>query len=632
MEKEISSSSPLLPMQFVELLDNEFAKIQKFYIEKKTLLYPMEFPKNTLSLSRSVSSPASSGSKIKQDANLKEIIELYVQAYNLREFIVLNLTGFSKVLKKYEKVTGQILKQEYMEKITSEIPFNQASLMELEEIIRDILHKYSQISTNGDVEAGLKELQGHVHERVVFYRNTIWKDMVEMERKSESVVIQKNDKEFKIFGVKVKIPMVHSKTLYMAFGIFIFFLLLFVPTFEVPEQKYCFAILVFASYLWALEVIPLFVTALLVPFLVVVCRVLREPVYDGQHNVVDYNRLTSKEAAKKIFSDMFGPVIMLLLGGFSLAAALSKHHIAKSLAGAVLSKAGDKPIWIILTNMFVSTFASMWISNVAAPVLCFSLVLPILRNLPSNSNYGKALVMGIAMAANVGGMASPISSPQNIIAIGTMSPVPSWGEWFLIALPVCIILDLIIWCVLILVFKPNDAVLNVPEVSSYSKFTKFNSTQNFIIGITFLTIFLWCIESQIEYFIGDMGVIAIIPILAFFGTGILTKDDWNSMLWSVVILAMGGISLGKAVESSGLLKIITGRMTPYLSTLSPFYCLVLFSGIVLVITTFISHTVGALILLPVIKEVGDSLPNPQTRTMLMAAALMCSGGMGKFIC
>ena len=232
------------------------------------------------------------------------------------------------------------------------------------------------------------------------------------------------------------------------------------------------------------------------------------------------------------------------------------------------------------------------------------------------------------MAANVGGMASPISSPQNIIAMGTMVPQPSWGEWFMIAIPICIFLDLIIWAILILIFRPNDSIGTVPEVSSYSHFRKFNATQNFIIFVTFLTIFLWCIESSIEHIIGDMGVIAIIPILAFFGTGILTKDDWNSMLWSVVVLAMGGISLGKAVDSSGLLKIITGKMTPYLSTLSPFYCLVLFSGVVLIITTFISHTVGALIILPVIKEVGDSLPNPQTRTMLMAVALLCSGGMG----
>lgn len=65
---------------------------------------------------------------------------------------------------------------------------------------------------------------------------------------------------------------------------------------------------------------------------------------------------------------------MLLLGGFTIAAALSKYNIAKMMATFVLSKAGTKPRTVLLTNMFVAMFASMWISNVAAPVLCFSII------------------------------------------------------------------------------------------------------------------------------------------------------------------------------------------------------------------------------------------------------------------
>jgi di/tricarboxylate transporter len=111
---------------------------------------------------------------------------------------------------------------------------------------------------------------------------------------------------------------------------------------------------------------PLFVTALLVPFLVVILGVLRFP---------DTNqRMDAKSAAKKVFSDMFSPVIMLLLGGFTLAAALSKHHIAKMMASTVLRRAGTGPKWVLLAMMSVAAFLSMWISNVAAPVLCFSLI------------------------------------------------------------------------------------------------------------------------------------------------------------------------------------------------------------------------------------------------------------------
>jgi di/tricarboxylate transporter len=117
-------------------------------------------------------------------------------------------------------------------------------------------------------------------------------------------------------------------------------------------------------------------------------------------------------------------------------------------------------------------------------------------------------------------------------------------------------------------------------------------------------------------------------MVAFYGTGILTKDDWNSMLWSVVMLAMGGIALGKAVDSSGLLSVISAELTPMLENLSPFVCTAILSAIVVVVTSFISHTVGALIILPVVAKIGEMLPDPRPRTLVMAAALMCSGGMG----
>lgn len=108
-------------------------------------------------------------------------------------------------------------------------------------------------------------------------------------------------------------------------------------------------------------------TSLLIPFLVVVLQIARTD--DAPHT-----RLDPKDATKYIFAAMWTPVIMLLLGGFTIAAALSKYHIAKLMATYFLSKAGTKPRTVLLTNMFVAMIASMWISNVAAPVLCFSIV------------------------------------------------------------------------------------------------------------------------------------------------------------------------------------------------------------------------------------------------------------------
>lgn len=156
--------------------------------------------------------------------------------------------------------------------------------------------------------------------------------------------------------------------------------------------------------------------------------------------------------------------IMLLLGGFAIAAALSKHFIAKQLAVAILSRVGRKPQHVILANMLVATFASMWISNVAAPVLCFSLVQPILRTLPTNHPFCKSLVMGIALASNLGGMTSPISSPQNIFAIERMSMTgtpPSWLQWFAVALPVAFLGNLVCWAIIMMMYNPGATIKEV---------------------------------------------------------------------------------------------------------------------------------------------------------------------------
>jgi phosphate transporter len=322
---------------------------------------------------------------------------------------------------------------------------------------------------------------------------------------------------------------------------------------------------------------------------------------------------------------MWTPVIMLLLGGFTIAAALSKYNIAKIMATFVLSKAGTKPRTVLLTNMFVAMFASMWISNVAAPVLCFSIIQPILRNLSADSDMTKALLLGIALSSNIGGAASPIASPQNLIALQNMDPEPSWGVWFFVALPVCILSILAIWVLLLVTFHPGRNTTIVPIRPLKEKFT---GTQWFISIVTMGTIILWCVSHQLEPIFGDMGVIAILPIVLFFGTGILNKEDFNNFLWTIIILAAGGLSLGKAVNSSGLLHTIAKSITASVEGMSLYGVLCVFAGLILVVATFISHTVAALIVLPLVKEVGNNMEKPHPNLLVMGSVLMASAAMG----
>jgi phosphate transporter len=248
-----------------------------------------------------------------------------------------------------------------------------------------------------------------------------------------------------------------------------------------------------------------------------------------------------------------------------------------------------------------------------------------LRNLPADSQMSKALILGIALASNIGGMLSPIASPQNIVALSIMSPQPSWGIWFFVAIPVGIISILLIWILLLVTFQPGKGTTIAPIRPVRDKFT---GVQWFISIVTLSTIILWCVSHQLEDTFGDMGVIAIIPLVLFFGTGILTKEDFNNFLWTIIILAAGGLSLGKAVNSSGLLQTIAKAITERVDGFSLYGILCVFASLILVVATFISHTVAALIILPLVYSVGMGMDEPHPNLLVMGSALMCSAAMG----
>ncbi|OMJ29062.1 putative transporter [Smittium culicis] len=566
-------------------------------------------------------------SKLKQASSRKKILlfktrELFITLSDIQLFAKLNLTGFNKTIKKCQKVTNQNFKDRFKATVLDNVYAFSADAKSFSDDLIDRTTDIFAGITGISKETAKDELKNLLRDQVVWDRNTVWRDMIKMERNVGAIGIvdrkaitgsnsQSGDKTF--WSKEV------IQLFYIISGLLIFALSLVYNPFSDSVHQRCWAMLIFVSYLWATEAIPLHVTAILVPFLVVVLQVMRDPVTDKV--------LFPPDAAKLIFSSMFGPVIMLLLGGFTLAAALSKHNLAKMAASYILSNVGESPESVLLANLFVATFASMWISNVAAPVLCFSLIQPILRTLPKGHPLAPCLVIGIALASNVGGMASPIASPQNIIAIGIMNPPPSWLQWFIISIPTCIACNFGIWFLLISVYKPSS----VPVKLNRTRFIpeKLNSSQWFVITVSAATILLWILAPTIAPIFGDMGVLAVFPIILLFSSpSILSKEDFNNFLWTVVILAMGGTALGKAVQSSGLLKQLSIMISTLISGFSPYYVMCVFSALVLVVCTFVSHTVGALIILPIVYEVGNKLEGGHSGMLVMASTLMASGAMG----
>ncbi len=577
----------------------------------------------------------------------KRSINCFVSLSELKSFIQLNSTGFSKITKKFDKTLNTKLREKYLTALpTSTYIFSSDTKRNLETKVAQIINAYGKIATNGDDDAAKQELRLHLREHVVWDRNTVWRDMIGLERKAHAAAMKGVDGSDAILqGEESDITQDVAPIAWIKIGIYripipswlvgptlrylivILLLVAIVWLFISPLllddviQQNCLAILVLASCLWATETIPLFVTSLLIPFLIVLLKVLKNE---------DGTRMEAPDASKYIFSTMWNSVITLLLGGFTLAAALSKYQIAKKVSTWILSKAGTDPKVVLITICFVAAVVSMLVSNVAAPVLCYSIVQPLLRTLPKGSPFAKALVLGIALASDVGGMTSPIASPQNIIAIENMSPSPSWGQWFFVAIPVSIISIILIWFILLFSFKINKR--NTILVSIRTIDEKFTFVQFYVCTVTLFTIILWCVSHQMEGLFGEMGVIALIPIICFFGTGLLTSEDFNNFLWTIIVLAMGGIALGKAVSNSGLLSVIALFIKGKVEHLSLFGVMSVFGLLIITTATFVSHTVAALIILPLVKEIGDNLPSADgvvhSNLLVMASALLCSVAMG----
>lgn len=536
----------------------------------------------------------------------KKIVVLYTCLTELQLYVSLNKTGFAKILKKFDKTLRCTLRQKYMALLPqNSVVFAADSSRRLEVLISTAVDLYAAVATRGSRDQAEAELRLHVREHVMWERNTVWRDMIGIERKHNAV----QEGEISSFSVPV---------VKLSIIIAIFLILLVVLPFNVREQKNCFALVVVASLLWATEAIPLFVTALFVPLLVVVLGVLRDE---------NGNTMKATDASKYVLGSMWLSVVMLLLGGFTLAAALSKYSVTRLVATAVLLKAGSRPSAVLLALMLVLLVALAVVSNVAAPVLCYLIIQPVLRTLNTSSNFAKSLVLGVAFASNLGGTVLPIALPQNIIAVELMEPTPLWAEWFIVSVPVSVGALLLVW--LVLVFSLPDTVKIAPVVSSGER---FNRVQYFVVFVSALTIVLWCFANLLSGVFGEIGVISVIPIVLFFGSGVLTSEDWNNFLWTIVALAMGGIALGKAVASSGLLSTVARVIQEHVILGMGLYsvCLV-FGFLCLVILTFISHTVSALILLPLVKEIGQTMANGDndySNLLVMLNVFLCSVAMG----
>ena len=211
----------------------------------------------------------------------KRTISLYVSLCELKSFIQLNKTGFSKVCKKYDKTLNRNLKNAYLQdSVNPAYPFTHTTMQHLDQNIQSVENVYADLITKGDLPSARRELRLHLREHVVWERNTVWREMIGIERKAQAANMGirrtllggDNDPakarlqgdEADELGTKELVTPVgryrcprwlFSSTFFSLVVILaIFIVLLLVPIMKKPEQQNCLAMLVFVSLLWATEV------------------------------------------------------------------------------------------------------------------------------------------------------------------------------------------------------------------------------------------------------------------------------------------------------------------------------------------------------------------------------------------
>lgn len=209
----------------------------------------------------------------------RRVVALYVQLCELKSYIQLNKTGFRKVLKKFDKICNRSLRQKYMEKVVeSAPPFVPEATKAVEDNVSKMEHAYANLVTKGDIDIARRDLRSHLREHVVWERNTVWRDMIGMERRAEAASLGRallggdiatgaarlqGDEENAIPTKEIATPigrfklptwLVSTSLLNLVIILAVFTALLVLPIMESPEQQNCLAILVFASMMWATEV------------------------------------------------------------------------------------------------------------------------------------------------------------------------------------------------------------------------------------------------------------------------------------------------------------------------------------------------------------------------------------------
>lgn len=405
----------------------------------------------------------------------------------------------------------------------------------------------------------------------------------------------------------------------------VFFLLFFIPTEMIPianitiEGQRVLAIFVMATLLWVSELVPAYATSLLILGLLTVTSSDSSPFF--LRAALDPDSMLSY---KEIFSSLAAPVVVLFLGGFFIAIAATKYKMDINLARVLLKPIGSDYKKVMLGLMGITAVFSMFMSNTATTAMMLTLLTPLLAHVDNTDNGVKGIIMAVPIAANIGGIGTPIGTPPNAIAFRylTGEHAITFGEWMLFAIPMALVLILIAWVLLRKLYPGNIKELSVKIESRFER-----TPRAYVVYITTAaTVLLWTTSSLHGV---NSYTVALLPVIIFSLSGIIDTNDIKKINWDVLWLIAGGIALGYALEKSGLASAIVHTI-PF-DSMGTFVVLFLMALVAMVMATFMSNTATANLLMPIAVSIATVLTGLDSyggiSLMVICVALSASMGM-----
>ena len=404
-----------------------------------------------------------------------------------------------------------------------------------------------------------------------------------------------------------------------------FFAIFLLPSDFIPianitqEQQRVLAVFLMATMLWVSEAVPAYATSLLILGLLSITVSDTSPFFLREG--LDPETMLSY---RDILSSLAAPVVVLFLGGFFIAIAATKYKLDINLARVLLKPVGSAYHKVMLGLMAITAFFSMFMSNTATTAMMLTLLTPLLAHVDTKDNGVKAMILAVPIAANIGGIGTPIGTPPNAIAFRYLTGeyAITFGQWMLFAIPMAVALVLLAWVILRKLYPGNIKELAVKIDSTFERSPK----AYLVYATTAATVLLWTTSNLHGV---NSYTVALLPVIVFSLSGIINTNDIRQINWDVLWLIAGGIALGYALEKSGLARAVVETI-PF-DAMGTFTVLFLMAVVSMVMATFMSNTATANLLMPIAVSVATVLSGLENyggiSLMVICVALSASMGM-----